>query len=129
MDIEFTTFVGKAPTIEAIEVTLENLDDLAAWMGADGYTVEKFLKGGERKVVFQGLEARPEGKRPLSRVIIRVSVGQWLAKYPPHVDEFGTDNRDPRLFAFEKADIDRFVKQSIEGRGVDIFEPAAPYDN
>lgn len=124
MTIEFTTFVGKAPTLEAIKVTEENIEDLAVWMGADVYSVEKTLVGGERIVCFKKYDPRTgtgnsRRSAQYARLIVDVRVGDWLLKLPERVDgnlrEF-----DERFLPFEQKDIDNFVIQQHRTGEVDL---------
>lgn len=77
MEITFTEFTGKAPRLEAIQVTEENIKDLAVWMGADSFTVDNILAGGERKVQFNEIIKREESRYP-DRVapIVRTRIGE-----------------------------------------------------
>lgn len=124
MTIEFTTFVGKAPTLEAIKVTEENIEDLAVWMGADVYSVEKTLVGGERIVRFKKYDPRTgtdnsQRSARYARWVVDVRVGDWLLKRPEGVDgnlrEF-----DERFLPFEQKDIDNFVIQQHRTGEVDL---------
>lgn len=126
MTVEFTKFTGKAPSIEAIEVTAENIEELAAWMGADAYSVEKTLVGGRRDVSFNKVEQRPGSpNHPYVNPIVRTSIGSWLVKVPEGIDEHFYD-RDTRFYSVSRQTIDEFVIQQRDNGEIDFS--AAPYD-
>jgi hypothetical protein len=120
MPIEFIKFAGKAPVIEAVQVTEDNLEQIAVWIGADKYSVETTLTGGERRVVFDKIDASN-----YSHAICRAVVGEYLVKQPPTIDVY---NRESRVLFFSQTqkEIDEFVKQQRDTGEIDIS--AAPYD-
>jgi len=123
MDITFTEFIGKAPRLEAIQVTAENVEDLAVWMGADSYRVEKTLVGGERKVVFNKLIRRERANYP-DRVeeIAHTRIGDWLVMVPDHVVAEHAQIYDVvrRFYSYTQEEIDRFVAQQHKTGEIDL---------
>lgn len=128
MAIEFQNFVGKAPVIKAVLLTADNIDELATWLGADGYTLDKTLKGGHQLVTFTKHRSRTiEGKEyqgdPVR--IVRAVVGEWVVRYPTHVNHHGGE-RDEYYYSLSQEEIDAFVKQQHDNGEVDI---SPPYDH
>lgn len=123
MEITFTEFVGKAPRLEAVKVTAENIESLAVWMGADSYRVDKTLVGGERKVCFNKIRHRTQGHYP-DRVetIAYTRVGDWLVRVPEQVLNEGGRlyEANVRYLSYTQEEIDRFVEQQHESGEVDI---------
>lgn len=85
MTIEFTEFVAPAPVLKAIQVTAANVEELAVWMGADTYSVEKTLVGGERVVTFKK-EYQPDKYPGRLENIAVVKIGDYLIQIPEHTD-------------------------------------------
>jgi hypothetical protein len=121
MTIEFTKFTGKAPTIDAVLLTEDNIEELAAWLGADAYILEKTLKGGQRRVTFTSSRDR-DGVRIHPRNIVRLLVGEYVVRYPDYVT-VQASSRDAYYFGITQEDMDRFVKQQKELGEVEIAQP------
>jgi len=120
MTIEFQTFVGKAPHIDAIQVTAENIEELAVWLGSDSYTVEKILVGGRRRVAFNKMSERPGNpKHPYVTPIITVNIGEWIIKIPPAVAA-NMYETDTYFMAVTQEEIDRFIEQQHKTGEVDL---------
>lgn len=126
MTIKFEKFVAKAPVIEAVLLEKENIDELAAWLGADGYTLEKVLKGDQQQVTFV--------KHPIRRVdgkefpdlhnpvrIVRSVVGEWIVRYPKGINKHGGE-QDEYYYSLKQEEIDAFVKQRYDNNEID-FSP------
>lgn len=130
MEITFTEFVGKAPRIEAIEVTSENVEALASWMGATSYSVEKTLIGGGKQVTFKELIEIPGSQhRPGShhlRTIVTTKVGQWLVKIPKMIPNERFYEEEEQFRSVSRQTIDEFVAQQRDNGEIDFS--AAPYD-
>ena len=123
MDIEFTEFTGKAPRLEAVQVTAENVEALAVWMGADVYSVSKTLVGGERKVSFQKVIKRSETAYPdRNEHILFTRIGDWVVKIPDQVLVEGTCiyEASERYNSYTQEQIDRFVTQQHDTGEVDL---------
>lgn len=123
MEIEFTEFTGKAPRLEAVQVTAENVEALAAWMGADSYTIDKTLVGGERKVVFNKIYYREGSAHPDRKETLAYSrIGDWLIRVPEQVliENARLYDRGERFYSYTQEEIDLFVAQQRERGEVDI---------
>lgn len=129
MELAFTEFVGKAPRLEAIQVTAENVEALAVWMGADAYSVSKTLVGGERKVRFIAVKDRPGSpNHPYEDSIVFTKIGDWLVKFPEQIlNENGRlYGSTERFISYTQKEIDEFVIQQRDNGEIDFS--AAPYD-
>ena len=124
MTVEFTKFTGKAPTLEAIEVTSENVEEIAVWMGVNSYSVEKTLVGGERRVTFY-IHRGDSPPREYRDPVVRTKIGDWLVKFPEHIDGNLRDWSD-RFYSVSRQTIDEFVIQQRDNGEIDFS--AAPYD-
>lgn len=130
MAIEFDTFTAKAPTLRAIFVTSDILDELAALIGADSYNVRTQLKGNKKYVEFAREERKDTQRTRLrtwydnDRVFARVEVGQYLAWLPARVDHGGSELEDS-YYTLTVEEMEKFRLQAVQGP-VDIS--AAPYD-
>jgi hypothetical protein len=129
MTIEFQEFTAKPATLQALLVTEDILDELAAWLGAGFYTVRKTIVGGNLSVIFyKSLDEEKQRRNypPESGDrIVAVNVGEYIVKHSETVTEFG-EARDIFYRAYTQKEIDAFVKQTWETGEVDIS--AAPYD-
>lgn len=128
--VKFEKFVGKAPVIEAVLLTADNIDELAAWLGADGYTLDKILKGDHQQVMFvKHPMRRVDGKEFQDRNnpvrIVRALLGEWIVRYPKHVNNHGGE-RDEYYYSLSQEEIDAFVKQQYDNGEIDI---SPPYDH
>lgn len=116
MAITFEEFVAKAPVLEAVLVTAENVEELATWMGADAYSVQKTLVGGRRKVTFEKL--RTNDRYP-SHVyadrMVETEIGHYLVRRPEFIDG-QLREYDDRFFSITQADITNF-KNQLEKQG------------
>lgn len=129
MAIKFEKFVGKAPVIEAVFLEEDNIDELAVWLGADGYILEKILEGNKQQVTFTKSTRCVDGKfvqfdEP--RRIVRAVVGQWLVRYPRHVSDL-VNEREDYYYSLSQEEIDKFVSQQLENGEVDISQPRRHY--
>ena len=130
MTIEFTKFIGKAPELYAIQVTAENIEELAVWMGADSYSVSKTIVGGERKVTFNRIIHSEKPNYP-DRVyaIVYTSVGDWIVKIPEQVlvENARMYYTDQKFHTYTQVEIDHFVAQQRDNGEID-FNFSPPYD-
>lgn len=125
MTVKFQKFVAKAPTLEAVFLDEEHIDELAVWLGADGYTLEKVLQGNQQLVTFTKsirlIDGKPVRTNSPDR-IVRAYVGQWLVRYPRHVTENGSERED-YYFSITQEELDKFVIQQLETGEVDVPQP------
>lgn len=130
MTIEFTKFIGKAPELHAIQVTAENIEELAVWMGADSYSVVKTLVGGERKVVFNEV-IKTENPHYPDRVnsIVHTRIGDWIVKIPEQVlvENARMYYTNEKFRSYTQGEIDTFVAQQRDNGEID-FNFSPPYD-
>lgn len=131
MTIKFETFTGKAPTIEAVFLSEENIDEIAAWLGADGYTLEKTLKGNHQEVTFTSSYQVIDGKlvqrnNGHAERLVRAIVGKWLVRYPERVNEHGSDTKH-YFYSLSQEEVDKFISQQLEKGEVDIDPPRSYY--
>lgn len=122
MSVEFIEFVSAPKTIKVLEVTDENIEKIAVWMGADSYSIETNLVGGERVVTFIRKNSREIGH---SRKFVHAKVGEYLLRIPEGIDEHLRDFSE-RFFSVTRKQIDEFVKQQKDHGHVDVYAP--PYD-
>jgi len=123
--VQFTIFTGKAPKIEAVQITEDNVEELAVWIGADTYSVEKTLVGGERKVKFNRVKIRENyPNHPDVWSILDsnrndgTKIGDYIVRIPEGVDWRFREN-DIRFFSVTQEDIDNFVRQAIHTGEID----------
>lgn len=124
MGIELTKFKGKAPVIQAVLVTSENIEEIAVFIGADQYSVEKTLVGGGQRVTFFKFEDRTNmhATSRYPRRLVEVGVGEFLVKYPARVTE-QMDARKSHFFRATDGEFAAFIRQSEEKGEVDITPP------
>ena len=123
MDLEFTEFIGKAPRLEAIQVTAENVEALAVWMGADSYSVDKILVGGDRKVTFNKIiKARRDNYPDHVDRIVCTRIGNWLVRVPEKIENENGSlyGRDVCFISYTQEEIDAFVAQQRDNGEVDL---------
>jgi hypothetical protein len=79
MPIETKKFIRKPFTIEAIEVTRENIAEVAAWCGGQLRTSDLSKRGGR-----EGFQQyiKVEVKKPLNDRQTRAYVGDWVTTNP-----------------------------------------------
>lgn len=130
MTIEFTKFIGKAPELYAIQVTAENIEELAVWMGAESYSVVKTLVGGERKVVFNRITKAEKSNYP-DRIdpIVHTRIGDWIVKIPEQVlvENARLYDSYEKFRSYTQGEIDHFVAQQRDHGEIE-FNFSPPYD-
>lgn len=122
MTVQFTVFTAKPLKIEAIQVTEENIEELAVWMGASSYSVKKTLVGGKKKVEFFAEAKNSNGYPDRDYRLIGVRIGDYLVKVPAHITE-ALQDYDQKFWAVDQSQIDKFVRQSMETGEIDILPP------
>lgn len=122
MTIEITEFIAKAPKIDAVLLTEENIEEVALWAGAKAYSVTRFLNSDRNPMVHLYRDHRADH---YAGSIGTLPIGDYLVRRPAQVTE-DLEDRKEYFFSVTKKELNEFVNQQREKGEIDVSAP--PYD-